>query len=138
MYEMENDGLPLSTVSCLTLTPSKIVVGTYEGLIHLFSWPNFKSSTSPILESQNSNTLLAHHKRVYSVACMTGGAVTAAGTTTFCPTFVGRCSSDVPRDFLISVGYGKYSVVADTRVTGSVFRSFHLHSGVCLYVWMVL
>lgn len=109
-----------------------MVVGTYEGLIHVFNWHKFKSSTSSVLQTHESDTLLAHYKRVYSVACMTGGGITAEGITTFCPTFVGRSTKNVSRDFLISVGYGKYPFVANTRG-----RSFSVHAGVYLCVWMI-
>jgi hypothetical protein len=122
------------SVSSLALTPTTLVLGTYEGLVHLFSWPEFLSSPPPLLKAQHAQTLLAHHKRVYSVSCVTGGGITTDGLTTFSPTFVGRGPARVSREFLVTVGYGKHPVIL---ATSSLFRSLTLSAGVCLNVWML-
>ena len=123
-------------MSSLTLTPSKLVLGTYEGLIYLFDWHTLRQTSSPVLHTKSSEKLTAHYKCVYSVTCVCG-EVTPEGITTMCPTYVGRCASRIQKEFLISVGYGRHSVIAANRATSSLFRSFTLHAGVCLCIWMI-
>lgn len=127
----------LSPVSTLTLTPTKLVLGTYDGLIHLFCWLQIRSSSCPSLDLKYSESLSAHNKAVYSLISVCGGSVSREGKTSFCPTFVGRSTETIPKEFLISVGYGKHSVVASNKTTSSLFRSLTLQTGVCVRVWMV-
>ena len=68
---------------------------------------------------------------------MSNGSINCNGRTSFCPTFVGKSAETVPREFLISVGYGRHSVVTPSKTTSSIFRSFTLQTGVCLHVWMI-
>ena len=128
--------LPLS-VSSLALTPTKLVLGTYEGFIHLFCWHQLRSNSSTALDTQQSETLLAHYKCVYSLACMSRGSISHEGLTSLCPTFVGRCTDSVAREFLISVGYGKHSVLVPNKTSNSLFRSLTMQTGVCLHVWII-
>lgn len=127
----------LSPVSTLTLTPTKLVLGTYDGLIHLFCWLQIRSSSSLSLDIKHSESLSAHNKAVYSLICVCSGSVSQEGLTSFCPTFVGRCIETIPKEFLISVGYGKHSVVPSSKNTSSLFKSLTLKAGVCLHVWMI-
>ena len=124
------------SVSCLTVTRTKLVLGTYQGLIHLFDWHQFCSSSPASLQAADSETLLSHHKSVYSVSCVTGGNITPNGLTTFTPTFVGRSQTAVSKEFLISVGNGKHPVIRASSTTTGLFRSFTLTGAVCLNVWM--
>ena len=124
-------------VSSLTLTPTQLVLGTYEGLIHLFSWSQFLSTTPHTLRASQSQTLLSHHKAVYTVSCVSSGGVTTDGLTPFTPTFVGRASDWASKEFLVSVGYGKHPVIMTSKKTAGLFRSLLLSAAVCLNVWMV-
>lgn len=86
---------------------------------------------------RHSETLSAHNKTVYSLICICGGSVSREGLTSFCPTFVGRCTETISKEFLISVGDGKHPVVVSNKTTSCLFRSFTLQAGVCLHVWMI-
>ena len=124
-------------VSSMTVTPTKLVLGTYKGLIHLFNWPQIISNPPTTLSAAQSDTLLSHHNAVYTVSSITGGGITTDGLTTLTHTFVGRSSDWVSREFLVSVGYGKHPVIMTNKRTADLFKSLMLSSGVCLNVWMI-
>ena len=119
------------------MTPSRLVLGTYQGHIHLFDWHRFHSTRAATLRAEDSESLLSHDKAVYSVVCVAGGTISPNGLTTFTPTFVGKSQTTVSKEFLISVGNGKHPVITANKTTTGLFRSFTLTGSVCLNVWMI-
>ena len=114
------------------MSPTKLIVGTYNGLVHIFGLQEFLLGSPCALDMQRSEVLQAHHKSVYSIAWMRGD-IDKKGYTSLCPTFMGKTGKKaVPREFLVSVGYGRHSLKFS-----SVFQSFVQQRGVCLNVWII-
>lgn len=123
-----------SAVASLSLSPTKLIVGTYEGLIHIFGMQQLLHGSTNALDMKISEVLRAHHKSVYSVTWLRGD-IGVNGYTSFCPTFVGQTEETVSREFLVCIGYGRHSLV-DGKIP-SVFRSFTQQRGVCLHGWII-
>lgn len=134
MFTEKCDVFSPPAVASLCLSPTKLIVGTYEGLIHVFAMQQLLHGSSNALDVKASEVLLAHHKSVYSVAWLRGD-IGENGYTSFCPTFVGRTAEPVSREFLVCIGYGRHCLV-DGKIP-SVFRSFTQQRGVCLHAWII-
>lgn len=120
-------------VSALLLTPSLLAIGSYEGKIYVYKTTPLLDTTSESVTVPEPMILHAHKNRVYDLHCMKG-CVTTSGHTSLFPTFIGRSTEDMEKEFLISVGSGR----GYPSLNGSkVFKKFVCHRGCFVNVWLV-
>ena len=116
-------------VSSLLLTPTLFAIGLYSGEICVYHTPTFLESR----EEATSVILHGHFRSVYALHCLKG-RITADGSTSLFPTYLGRPTEEVERDYLISVGYGRgYPSLRKNNV----FRKSSPKKGCFINAWML-
>ena len=88
-------------------------------------------SSVQTLSSQPVEELNGHCYTVYSVLCLKGH-INTDGTTSLFPTFMGQASEPAPKDFLVSIGFGKGS-----QELRKVFKGSVLQHGTHLNAWLL-
>ena len=130
-YAHTNSHIDLLTVSSLLLTPSLLAVGSYDGIIHIYDTPNLiDTNTSQILKPR---TLHGHYNRIYGLHLLRG-CIRAEGYSSLFPTFVGKSTKEMKKDFLVSIGFGRgYPLLKNYKV----FKKSNLTRGSYVNSWML-
>ena len=92
-------------VSTLLLTPAIFALGSYEGAVYVYNTPGLIDSQLTTITTEHK-ILHAHFHRVYTLHHLQGNIGTDGSTSLF-PTFIGRVTEEVERNFLISIGFGR-------------------------------
>ncbi len=111
-------------------------MGTYNGEVFVFD-------ASKLLErdidlSQAQTAVLRAHKpksKIYSLACIEG-TIRSSGQTSVFPAYIGRSDRDLPKDFLVTVGYGRqYTELG--ALGEKMFKSSSKKDGIFVNIWML-
>lgn len=110
------------------MTPRLLALGFYDGSIYLYDTPLLLAS-----RDNRPKVLHAHFNKVYGLHCLQG-RVHTNGLTSIFPTFVGRASEEMERDYLVSIGHGRgYPSLRKKKV----FRKSSLNRGSFVNIWLV-
>ncbi len=126
-----------STVASVVLSTRKLVMGTYNGEVFVYSAPHLLEKDVEL--SQAEYAVLRAHKpksKVYSLACIEG-FIKSNGYTSVFPAYIGRSGpQEVPKDFLVTVGYGReYTDLGN--VNEKILKSTLRKDGTFVNIWML-
>lgn len=112
-------------------TPTKLVTGTYDGVVCLYDMEEILSTDTHSLSHVNSENLRAHFTTVYSLIYLEG-SVSSNGLTSIFPTFIGRTEKPTSEEFLVTIGYGR----GNPELPGPL-RTTLQPKGTALNVWLI-
>ena len=120
-------------VASFTLSPTKLLIGTYEGKVLLFDTEKLlkNESTVQTFSSQQVKELQGHFFAVYSLLCVKGH-INTDGTTSFFPTFIGKPKESLPQEFLVSIGFGK-----GHKELAKIFKGSVAKDGTYINTWLL-
>ena len=123
-------------VASVVLTSRRLALGTFNGEVFVYDAQKLLETDSDL--SQSRHSVLRAHKpksRIYSMACIEGHIGTGGSTSVF-PAYIGRSDSNVPKDFFLTVGYGReYTDLGSS--SGKIFKNSLRKGGVFVNVWML-
>ena len=120
-------------VSSFTLSPTKLLIGTYDGKILLCDTEKLLNNESTVqtFSSQPVKELRGHWFAVYSLLCVKGH-ISTDGTTSFFPTFIGKPNESLPQEFLVSIGFGK-----GHKELAKIFKGSVAKEGTYINTWLL-
>ena len=112
------------------MTPSYLALGLHEGDIYLFRTPSLLDVHQ--MQPPEPKVLHGHFSRVYALQSVRGH-IAGDGSTSLFPTFVGRADTEVQREFLVSIGFGRGYPFLKKKM----FKKSCISRGSFVNTWMV-
>jgi len=115
------------------LSPTKLLIGTYDGEILLCDTEKLLNNESTVqtFSSQPVEELRGHCYTVYSLLCV-NGHINTDGTTSFFPTFIGKVNEPIQQEFLVSIGFGK-----GHKELTNIFKGSVVKEGTYINAWLL-